>query len=261
LAYTFHGQIWRILPDPEFPSLIVEIRQAETRQVTFAAINLSLNQLLWQQYSPVSSWWVTAMNISGGLLFLQTYVESGQVSQAQGIIAVDINTQQLLWQKEQVSFLQMSPQGIIASEKKEELPEFYLLDKYTGKSLAVIAADQLADWQPEVGTKKNLLSPTHYSQDNGYFDKIAQFLSARIGVQAVQAVDYAEFKKLILISYYIYAENQLANFLVIFDEQSHILLHEPIASNADGIGVDTFYIVYNHLIFIKNKTELLGYEL
>ncbi len=74
-------------------------------------------------------------------------------------------------------------------------------------------------------------------------------------------IDYAECKNLLLISYYIYVESELANYLAIFDSQGQVVLHQAMALRVEGLGLDTFFILNNQLIFVKDKTQLQGYEL
>jgi hypothetical protein len=53
----------------------------------------------------------------------------------------------------------------------------------------------------------------------------------------------------------------LANFLIVFSKKGECLLKEEISSRVKGIGFDTFFVLRNNLIFIKDKNELVSYRI
>jgi len=70
------------------------------------------------------------------------------------------------------------------------------------------------------------------------------------------ACDYLEWDGHIFISYYCQEADSLANFLLMMGEDGKILLNEKLESDLKAVGVSTFFIFENHLIFVRNKAEL-----
>ncbi len=50
----------------------------------------------------------------------------------------------------------------------------------------------------------------------------------------------------------------MANFLLIMREDGKILLTEKLESDLKAVGVSTFFIFENHLIFVRDKSELFA---
>ena len=65
----------------------------------------------------------------------------------------------------------------------------------------------------------------------------------------------------IFISFYVAIKEGLENYLTIFDDQGQLILNEMIGTNLSGIGVGTFFIRNCYLFYVKNKIELVTYQI
>ena len=65
---------------------------------------------------------------------------------------------------------------------------------------------------------------------------------------------------LILMSVFV-KEDELANFLYGFSSDGELIFKETLGENLKGVGLDTFFIYSDHLIFVKNKKELTSYKI
>jgi hypothetical protein len=105
-----------------------------------------------------------------------------------------------------------------------------------------------------------LASPSHYSETSPYFPTIFKFLYRLLGIEAQKAVDYLEISNKIIISYYIYREKSFQNYLLVTNRDREILLNDLIAET-EGLGIDTFTVKSDTLLYVKNETQFIGYEL
>ncbi len=256
-SVPFTGNIWRMLAAPQEGMLVLEIREGMGRKVNFAAIDFRRYQILWHHLPLPQTWWISVVHLQGKQLYLQTYPDS-QTPQPNGLVMVDILTGKVQWHLEQVGFLHLSPAGLLVYQPKEE-PIYQLIDSSNGVIIREMEAEEVKLFPslPPVQVQY----PVHYTAENKYFSTIAQFMQLKLGIQAQKAFDYMEYKGLIIISYYIYSNNQYTNFLLVLDQEANVLLQELLAKDLQGIGLDTFFIVENRLIFVKEKTELVIYEL
>jgi hypothetical protein len=65
---------------------------------------------------------------------------------------------------------------------------------------------------------------------------------------------------LIIVSVFV-KEADLANFLYVFNTGGELLLMEKLGENLKGVGFDTFFVLFGHLIFVRNKHELIVYKI
>lgn len=257
-SISLHGNVWRILAEPEKGRLAIEVREGEGRQVSFAAVDLEKNKLLWQDLTLPETWWLSAIALHQNILLLQTYPDS-QTPQPKGLIAIEGDSGNTCWQQEQFSFSRLSSAGLVAHQIKDQLPEFYLLDLHTGQVIETLSDERLLSLSPI--QEPSVLYPGHYTQENQHFGMLAAFIAQKLQVKAVKAFDYLEYKNLIILSYYVSENSTFTNKLVVLDQESNFLLHEVMATKLIGTGFDTFFVVNNHLIFVKEKKEIYSFEI
>lgn len=111
----------------------------------------------------------------------------------------------------------------------------------------------------EVSTTIQL--PIHYLESTDHFNTVSKYIKQKLNVSPVKAVDYLESQGLIVISYYLWQVYYLVNFLLILDHKGVIKNHELLADNLQTIGIDTFFMINSSLYTIRDKTELLIYDI
>jgi hypothetical protein len=250
--------------DHENGLLVLEIRDANTRQVSFAAVDLGKTNaasqaLLWKDFQPERSWWLSLVGVCKGILLLHRYADS-QKPEAKGILAVDVRSGRVLWQLPDWAFLGVDGSVVILHQQgADQLPVYQRMDLRNGTSLAI--TDLLAAPNP-LPVSPDIQYPVHYSEQSPYFQTIARFLHQKLEVQPIKAFDYAEFRGLIVVSYYLCEPHSpLLNKVVVLNNQASVVLHEAMATNLNGVGMDTFLIRNGNLIFVREKKELVSYSL
>ena len=103
--------------------------------------------------------------------------------------------------------------------------------------------------------------PLHYLESSTHFNTVSNFLKEKFNISPIKGVDYIETQQVIVISYYIWKDDQLANFLLIMDQDGSIRSHELLADKLSAIGIDTFFILGSSLFTIRQKEELLKYDI
>ncbi len=90
------------------------------------------------------------------------------------------------------------------------------------------------------------------------FETVAKFLKLQLDITIVGACDYLEYKSHIIVSYFVRSDTTLVNSLVVLDEEMRKVDSIALDSNLNGLASDTFFIVNEALIFVKNKNLLSG---
>jgi len=112
-----------------------------------------------------------------------------------------------------------------------------------------------------VKDKSSLMLPYHYQKGSDNFMDVAQFLAQQYSLDIVKSLDYLQTTSVIVISYYLYIEDSLANFLLILDENGREIEHIQLGSDLEKVGMHTFFVTNHFLVTIKDKTELKIYTL
>lgn len=255
--YEFEGAVWNMVADPEARCLILEIRNEDKHQVSFALVDLENDGLIWKDVTFEEPWWIGATATNGKTLVLHVYQDS-QSPQQKKYFAVDITSQRQIWQSDNVQVMGIAGENIIGYQLVNGSREYKFIsmkDK-TEKSLMKEEVDSLL-----AGENKNLHFPFQYTEKQPYFETVKQFIIQYTNTKPVLGCEYAEYQNLILISYYIHERSALANYLLVIDKEGQLYLQDMLDKNLNQIGLGTFFIANDKLVLIKEKNQLITYAL
>jgi hypothetical protein len=244
--HQFQGKIWNTAFGENVA--VLEIRDENTRQVGFSAIDLRKGEILWQDLRPEKSWWLALVGVFDDYLILHKY-SSQQKPEPKGLLILNVQTGETIQKVDDWIFFIYQENNLT----------IYQLDE---NNLPVYQDIKLENLSEKL-CKANLLqnsSSTHYPEDSPHFPAIFNFLYRLIGIEAQKGVDYLEIDNKIVISYYIYSNNLFQNYLLVITHDRQILLNDLIATT-EGIGIDTFTLQSDTLLYVKNENYFVGYEL
>ena len=251
-SVSFKGNIWNIVALPAKKLLLFEERDEYKRQVRFSAWQYEQKQFLWNDMTFDESWWVGLLAANGPAMLVQEYDDSGKPGHKK-LWAIDIETQKIMWSREYFSVTALQERVITGFSGSDD-PEVVFLDLLTGKQIE-------APQNKAVASEELPLRPLQYLEGTPYFGTVYDFLMKQSGVKATGAFEYLEYNKMIFISYNIQEANGLANYLLVVDEEGNTRLLEKLDEALKGLGVDTFFILSGCLFFVRNKRELLSYQI
>jgi Domain of unknown function (DUF4905) len=245
INHNFNGKIWNSSFSEEY--CVLEIRDESTRQVSFSCINLLTGNILWQNLKPEKSWWLSLVEISDEYLFLHKY-SSNQKPEPEGLLVINVLNSEIVLKLEDAILYDYRQNILTISDKQSKLKSIKLGPPRKSK-------DSVEGIIKVLSEKIN-----HYSEDSPHFPTIYKFLYRLLNIDAVKAVDYLEISNKIIISYYIYRDKSFLNYLLVTNRSRQILLNDLIAET-EGIGIDTFTVKSDTLLYVKNQTQFVGYRL
>ena len=245
INHNFKGKIWNTTFSADY--CVLEIRDESTRQVNFSCVNLLTGNVLWENLIPEKSWWLSLVEISDEYLFLHKY-SSNQKPEPEGLLVINIITSETILKLENVIFYRYQQNFLTVSDLQSNLKSIKL-----GPSRK--SNDSVEGILKIFAEKIN-----HYPEDSSHFPTIYKFLYRLLNIDAVKAVDYLEISNKIIISYYIYRDKSFLNYLLVTNRSRQILLNDQIAET-EGIGIDTFTVKSDTLLYVKNQTQFIGYKL
>lgn len=104
----------------------------------------------------------------------------------------------------------------------------------------------------------NFQIPQHYEESQEYFNDFQTFFKKKFNENIAKGIDYFEGKDKLIFSYYLY-DNGWKNYLRVCDLAFETIILELIAEG-ESIGYQTFTLLNDRLIFVKEKTKLKIYE-
>ena len=244
--HIFQGKIWNTAFGEN--TAVLEIRDENTRQVSFAALDLQNGTILWQELRPEKSWWLALVGVFGQYLILHKY-SSQQKPEPKGLLVLDLQTGETLKKIDDWIFFNC----------QENILMVYQLDENNLPVYQEIILEKIGIYSSNIKLPQNSTT-THYPEDSPHFPAIFNFLYRLIHIEAQKGVDYLEIGNKIIISYYIYRDKLFQNYLLVITHDRQILLNDLIATT-EGIGIDTFTLQSDTLLYVKNENYFVGYKL
>lgn len=265
---NFNGKIWNTTFSEEF--CVLEIRDESTRQVSFSCVNLLTGNILWENLKPEKSWWLSLVGIFDEYLILHKY-SSKQKPEPDGLLIINVKSGEIVEKIIDWIFFKYEDKVLTLYQLQNNEPVYKniklitLPSVDTGTHSQTTATSTFSSTNQQINNSTISIqivpnSPIHYPEDSPHFPTIYKFLYRLLNVDAVKAVDYLEISNKIIISYYIYRDKSFLNYLLVTNRGREILLNDLIAET-EGIGIDTFTVKSDTLLYVKNQTQFIGYKL
>ncbi|HEU5292295.1 MAG TPA: DUF4905 domain-containing protein, partial [Cyclobacteriaceae bacterium] len=209
------------------------------------------NKFLWKGLMLKESWWIGLTAANENTVLLHTYVNKGNADH-KNLVALDIFSGKIRWEAEEFLFFDWNDSEILGHLTKTELIQ----------ATINIQSGEVTEktWREDAVEKgRSILQPVQYLEGTPYFETVKKFMEKRTNYHPVKGVEYLEWKDWIMVSLYAEENENLANYLIVFDKHGEVLLEVKLGENLSGLGTDTFFILSGCLFLIKNKTELVAY--
>ena len=129
------------------------------------------------------------------------------------------------------------------------------------QTYSMVPLEKLKEEKPRPINTENLFSfqvPQHYDESQAYFNEFKRFFLKQFNETIAKGIDYFEGEDKLLFSYYLY-DNGWKNYLRVCNLAFETILLEQIAEG-ESIGYQTFTLLNDQLIFVKDKLKLKIYE-
>jgi uncharacterized protein DUF4905 len=241
ISEHFNGGIWRMEIDELSETLFVEIRNNEERQVSFGSVNLKSGEVYFKDFTTPEPW-LTGIEAAYDSVLLLHYYQSESGPTHKGVLAVDAISGTTLWSNYTFAFDRLTANGPVVYDVNIQPRKLFLADVKTGSTTRI--------YEPYVyqELQNNIILPATVSPE---------FLPPElINLHPFgNMVHYLEYNNLRIVSLHALKGGQLTQSLCIMDGVDKVY-EDLLNSDIQKIQPEAFIIRKNHLIYIKNRSEL-----
>ena len=250
-SQRFSQNIWRILPnpDPQSDLWVIELRESESKQVSFAMIDTAQMKQLWHSSPPEADWWSSLTAFSQNRIFLHNY-RYPEVPEPTDLLAFSAADGGFLWALP--GHLMVKPLDAKHIEVARKTGEQFIYKACDVETGAISALEE--SYTEEFG-KVILQEPVRYRKDSTYFEKLATFIRNVTNGHMAVSIDYLEKRPYIMFSYYIYEQDKSVQYLLIVTDRKQLVLHEQLSEEREGMGRSTMMLKASTLVYLKNNNE------
>lgn len=244
-SHTLDAVVWKQQVDPIKKLLVVELRDPDTRTVSFQCIDLA-NGDIYDPFTPEKEdWWIGLEQVQSGFALIHHYLQEEQPVR-NGLDCYTIPNWKMQWERPEVQYLEITNNNVKVLDTEEAL------------TLSLSSGQEVEDNSDTFKAGLEIRFPEQFPADHSHFKTVAQFLHQTWGYQAVEGLEYLEHKALVLISYYLYTDQKLENYILVMKDDGEVIFQDCLGTQLSGIALDTFFIYEEQLIFVKQKNEIIS---
>lgn len=197
--------------------ILLEMRDGDQKEVSFAALNVKTGEVLWEGLQLEENWWISMAGVSNGFLYFSEF------------------------------------------EKDNAIPKVKKLQKLRIED-AVLVEDDSEDPQ-ELLSAEDFELPIVYPKESEHNNTLTDFLKQKGFHLEDQDIHYYQTPNEIIFVFLDKNNGVLQRKLVICDTEGEVLFSEVMDKKVQNQIMDSFFVVENMLLYIKEKEIWCGLPL
>jgi len=260
-------QIFRLLPT-DTGKLIIEERETDKKQAYFNCLDIDSGRKIFRSLQMDEKFWLGIEAVYKDVIFFHKFGKP-DLPQHHGITALDINTQQILWEDEDRSFLFIKDDKVYSYQQKFEDREYFTQDYLSGEITGELGTDShsINLIREEVIASEDFSGyhfPEAFETNYGLHSAAADILSKLREQHLISGkIEYILIDDLLMFNYHeVNNNNSLNNIFKAVDlSKGKYILEEILNSYTQAFAPDSFVIKNNLLFLLIERTKLGVYKI
>jgi hypothetical protein len=265
-SFTTKRNIWRLIPSKS-GYLVIEERDMDSREVFFNCLKISDGKILFKNLQLEEKYWVGIEAISKDVIFFHKFRKPDMPGH-KGIYAVDILSQALIWQNDDLIFLLAKDDKVYAYQTTFEGRQYFLLDGLTGRIISEFGGEvdeinKLREESMQNDFSNDFLFPGIFNrnEENSDIENIFSRLSADKKITG--AINWLKLNDHLMFNFHeANSDGTFNNYFEVFDiSKKKVILKEVLNSNSTKLALESFFVINDLLFLLFEKTKLVVYKI
>lgn len=240
LSEKFESLVWKVMIH-ENGTLAVETRNTDLKQVAFSVMDVKTGQVYFRERTYQEAWQLNLAFAGMKNLLINGYGHS-DTPESKGIMSVDARTGDILWQKFNISLNQGRDEGIEVFDTRLQPRRYFWIDHLSGDPISAPGMNLPA--------RNSIIFP----ETRDTFP-LPPFIDAGKITGHICTLSYLDKE---FLSFHEVRDNYLQQRLIVYQED-RILLDDIITTGIQKLQPEAFFMQLNHLVYIRNKREIVTY--
>ncbi|MCF8260057.1 MAG: DUF4905 domain-containing protein [Melioribacteraceae bacterium] len=264
--FTNSKQIFRILISGN-DNLLIETRDVQNKIASFHCLDVATGKPIFRDLELEEKYWVGVDAFYNNIILFHKF-EQPTLPKHKGIFAYDITSKNFIWQNENDSFLFLLENKIYCFKQRFEGREFYTLDIQTGSVLDELGTDferinELRNQSIEQEDFSNYFYPENYLQIDleSQAEEVIKTIMQKNSIFG--DLEILQMENNLFINYHHkFQGDRLNNTFTAFDlSKMKFVYTDIINTNLNAFAPDSFFVYKSTLLLLKEKTELMAFEI
>ncbi len=237
----FKGLIWKIRIHENNEYMAIESRHLESRNVVFTVLDLKTGKIFFKERT-----YLEPMNLNLAYAaqenLILTINEHAESPESKGLISINILNGEILWERYNFSFNQANSSGLQVYDPKV-YPKNYLWINH-------LNAEHISKQENSPISTSNLLFPDLFES---YV--LPDFIEHGLIIGQISVLHK---DGLSIVSFHQKFENNMQQRLVVY-QHDKIFMDDIIIDGIQKLQPESFFMLNNRLLYIRNKNEIVSY--
>lgn len=265
-SFSNNRDIWRLIPS-ESGYLIIQERDFKTKEFFFNGLSIGDGKIIFKDHQLDEKYWIGIEAVYKDKIFFHKYRKPDMPGH-KGIYALDISSQKVIWQNEDLIFQFVKEEKIFACQSTFDGREYFMLNYLTGEIIERLDCDaKQINKLREESFKEDFTNKFLFSERKNPDDKTPEFLevfkSIKNTSEVIGEINWLVYNDAVLFNYHVaLKEKTYTNYFEVFDiSRKKKLLKEKINSGVSSLIPESFFMLDNLLFLLVEKTKLVVYKI
>ena len=237
----FKGLIWKIRIHEKNEYMAIESRHLESKNVSFTVLDLQTGKIFFKERSYLESMNLNLEYAAQKNLIL-TVNEHVEIPESKGLISINVLNGEILWERYNFSFNQADSSGLQVYDPKIYPRNYFWINHLNAEN---------------IGKQEN--SPILYS-DLSYPELFESYVLPDFIDQGLITGEISVLLKndISMVSFHQKLESNIQQRLVVY-QHDKIFIDDIIIDGIQKLQPESFFMINNCLLYIRNKNEIVSY--
>ena len=262
-SFTNKRQIWRLLPTTT-GKLVIEDRDTQNKEVFFNCLDINSGKKIFANLQLEEKFWIGIETIVEDIIIFHKFAKPDMPGHY-SIIVFDLNSQKILWQNEDLTFLFAYEQKIYVYKQRFEGRLYFSLDLNNGDILEELGSDSAAInslQEKSVFSNKNYESynfPEPFNSNVNSPESTEFINEFKIENVITGNIDAVELPGILLFNcHLVKTDGQLKNVFYVVDIERKKIIFDEVLDESTSVFIPDAFFVKGDLIFLLiEKVKLL----
>jgi|GEM_PF-2069863 len=262
-SFSNNRQIWRILFSGK-NRLVVEERDIDKQQAFFNCIETESRRIIFKDYQFEEKFWIGIEAVNKEIIYFHRY-QRPDMPYHIGIIAFNIDNQKILWEKKDLNFEFASDTLVYASVSSLDNKKYFILNSDSGEVVEEFSEleriELIKKQNSHEQNYQDYIIPGLEQKLHGNYQQLVNIVTK--GKKILGNIENAVYGKYLLCSFHVEVDTKSLeqHFFLIDINRKKTIFAEKTGEQLKAFRVETFFIKSGVLYLIKNKNELLFFDL
>lgn len=241
ISEKFSGFVWKIKVQEEMGLLAIESRNSDLKQVAFTVLNFINGNVHFKEITYSEKWNLNLAYIGKENLIINSYANADS-PESKGILSVNLANGSVIWERFNISLNDVQDSGLQVYDPRFQPRKYSWIDHITSNVI-------------DAQSKKLMHESTIIFPGTDNSINLPPFITHGQIAGDISALSFSGKK---IVSFHEVKDDFFEQRIIVY-QGDRILIDDIMISGIQKLQPEAFFIQQNHLLYIRDKQEIISH--